>query len=298
MNENQSFSKLTIGIIVAAVIVAVAIVYASREFARILERPALDESSLAENVSKQVLEKLEKSPLIADQMQAAIEDFQKKRAQTQAQQRAEAQRLAAAKAKNVRPPSPERDHIRGNPKATISLIEYSDFECPFCKRFHETPKRLLKIFGDDLNWVYRHFPLSFHNPGAQKQAEAAECVNELGGPELFWKFTDAIYARTKAGGRGFPIPGLTPLAREIGVEKDAFEACLNGGKYTQKVKNDLAEGARAGVTGTPGSILRNNETGEVVLISGARPITEFEQAIRKLQKGAEEKADAAKKPAS
>ena len=109
-------------------------------------------------------------------------------------------RQAAQQAKNVRPVSAERDHIYGNPDAPISLIEYSDFECPYCKRFHVTAKSVVEAFDGKVNWVYRHFPLAFHNPGAQKQAEASECASELGGNDAFWKYTDALYARTKSGG--------------------------------------------------------------------------------------------------
>jgi len=282
MHETRSNRFLIIAIIIAALIIGVAVVYSGRHVGKVMSRNAVDEARLAKVISEQVLARLEQSPLIADQMRTAIENFQQKRVQDQAQQRVERDRIAAQKAKQVRVPSPERDHIRGNPQAIISLIEYSDFECPFCKRFHDTPKRLLALFGKDLNWVYRHFPLSFHNPGAQKPAEASECAGELGGSEAFWRFTDEIYKRTKTGGRGFPIAGLAPLAGELGLDVKAFEACLKSGKHVSTVQENLTEGARVGINGTPGSILRNNKTGEVVLISGARAITDFELAIKTL----------------
>ena len=127
---------------------------------------------------------------------------------------------------DVRRVSPARDHIYGNPDAEISLIEYSDFECPFCKRFHPTAKKVVEAYVGKVNWVYHHFPLEFHNPGAQKEAEVSECANELGGNEAFWKYADLIYARTRSNGRGFPLENLTPLAEEIGLDGIKFKVTI------------------------------------------------------------------------
>jgi protein-disulfide isomerase len=196
--------------------------------------------------------------------------------------RAEQVRMAQEKAKKVRHPSPDRDHIRGNPKAIISLIEYSDFECPYCKRFHDTAKKLLAAHGDELNWVWRYYPLSFHNPGTQSESEAAECAAELGGNDAFWRYTDAIIARTTSGGKGFPIDQLTPLAKELGLDGQAFQQCLDSGRTAGRVAEDLKEGASIGITGTPGNILLNNETGEVRVLSGALPQATFDASIKEL----------------
>jgi len=87
----------------------------------------------------------------------------------------------------------EKDHVRGNRSAKIKLVEYSDFECPFCQRFHLTAKQVLDEYGNDVAWVYRHFPLDQLHPKARPTAEASECVYELGGDEAFWKFTDEVF---------------------------------------------------------------------------------------------------------
>jgi len=188
----------------------------------------------------------------------------------------------STKAKNVRPVSMETDHIYGDPRAPLSLIEYSDFECPFCKRFHATARQIVDDYGGQVNWVYRHFPLAFHNPGALQQAEASECAAELGGNQAFWRFADRIYERTQSGGSGFPLANLVPLAVETGLDGKAFESCLSSGRYEQRVQEDYLNGAQAGVTGTPGNILRHNQTGEVRAIIGALPYDEVSDAVEKL----------------
>jgi protein-disulfide isomerase len=244
------------------------------------------DQALVEQVTAAVLEALQQDGKILDQaIDRGIQRFLDRQKAAQAKAKAEQARVAEEKAKKVRRPSADRDHIRGNPDAKISLIEYSDFECPFCKRFHDTPKKLLETHGDQVNWIYRHFPLSFHNPNAQKEAEASECVAEIGGPDKFWLFTDAIYDRTRSGGKGFAIDKLAPLVTELGLDGNAFQECLDSGRKAERVAEDLKEGASIGISGTPGSVLLNNETGEVRLIQGARGQSAFDIAIRQLLSG-------------
>lgn len=169
------------------------------------------------------------------------------------------------------------DHILGNKNAQIFLIEYSDFECPFCKRFHPTTKQILDAYKDTVAIVYRHFPLSFH-ANAQKEAEASECAAELGGNDAFWKFTDAIYDRTTSNGTGFALTKLAPLAGELGLDKAKFKTCLESGAYAKKVQQDMAEGVQAGVNGTPGNILVA-KNGTSKLLAGALPFEVFKQEI-------------------
>jgi len=93
----------------------------------------------------------------------------------------------APQAAAVAPKLDKDDHIRGDKKARIALIEYSDLECPFCKTFHPTAQKIVDDYKGKVMWVYRHFPLSFH-ANAQKEAEASECVSSLGGEDAFWKY--------------------------------------------------------------------------------------------------------------
>ena len=243
---------------------------------------AIDEEKLVQRITEAVMKELRDSDFLNEQVERGIRRYVDKQREAQATARAEQQRRQAGAAKNVRRVSAERDHIYGNPDAEISLIEYSDFECPYCKRFHATAKSLVEAYGGKVNWVYRHFPLSFHDPGATKQSVASECAAELGGNDTFWKYTDAIYARTRTGGKGFPESKLIPLAEELGMDGAAFKECLVSGRHIARIKADIAEGTQAGVTGTPGNILLNNRTGEVKAQPGAVPIGSMRAAVDQL----------------
>jgi protein-disulfide isomerase len=216
-----------------------------------------------------------------DAIQNGIQNYLVKAQRDEEERKAQA---AIAQAKKVRPIDPKRDHIEGNPDAIVSLIEYSDFECPFCKRHHANVQKLIEQNKGKVNWVYRHFPLDFHNPGAASQAEGTECAAKLGGNDAFWKFTHAIYDRTTSGGKGFPISKLAPLAAEIGLDKAKFEECLNSGEMKQRVQDDIENGLEAGVRGTPGGIMINNKTGEVLPTPGALPVSRLQASVNKLLK--------------
>ncbi len=244
--------------------------------------------ALKARIKQEILEELLQGGQLDPAIDAGITRYVTKQRQARAKAEAREQQDTAALAKNAREVSAKRDHIYGNPDAVVSLIEYSDFECPFCKRFHITAREIVEAYDGKVNWVYRHFPLAFHNPGAQKQAEASECAAALGGNDAFWKYTDTIYERTTSNGKGFPIDGLVPLAKELGLDGEAFRKCLEEGRYTQRVKEDFEDGVRAGIRGTPGNILLNNETGSAVPRSGAAP---FESLKRLIDRLLEDEAD-------
>lgn len=170
-----------------------------------------------------------------------------------------------------------RDHVRGNASAQVTLIEYSDFECPFCKHFQETMKQVMDVYAGKIKWIYRHYPLAFH-ANAQKEAEATECAYELGGHEKFWQYADKIYERTTSNGTGFALADLPKLAKELGLDQEKFAACLNSGKYKDYASQSLAGGQGAGITGTPGVILITAK-GEKQLIKGALPLETMKQII-------------------
>lgn len=169
------------------------------------------------------------------------------------------------------------DHIRGNADATITILEYSDLECPFCARVHPTIKQLLEDYGDKVNWVYRHYPLSFH-ANAQKSAEASECAAELGGNDKFWAMVDMIYEK------GADNTQLGTYAKEIGLNQTAFQTCVDSGKYATKTAEMMQSGTKAGIQGTPGNLIINNKTKKVAVVSGAQPLENFKTAIDGLLK--------------
>ena len=188
----------------------------------------------------------------------------------------------AQEAKDV-PKVTKDDHVRGDRNSRIALIEYSDIECPFCKRFHPTAQQVIDTYKGKVMWVYRHYPLAFH-ANAQKEAEASECANELGGNDAFWKYVDAIYERTTSNGTGFALDQLVPLAVELGLNEAKFKECLDSGKYATHVKEDMNGGSKAGVTGTPGNILLDTKTGKTKLIPGAVPFETIKAAIDEMLK--------------
>lgn len=249
--------------------------------------PAGPTSAETEEIVKQVIEELRDSGLLQEAVQEGIQEFILKQQQAQAEARQRQEEMLNERVKDVRPVTMERDHVYGNPEAAISLIEYSDFECPYCKRFHPTVKELLDKYDGKVNWVYRHFPLAFHNPGAQKQAEASECAAELGGNDAFWAYTDAVYERTRSGGKGFPLEQLAPLAAELGMDEGAFKECLDSDRHADRVNEDMQEGIRIGISGTPGNVLLHNETGDALMRSGAQPLGNLTEAVEQLLNGAD-----------
>lgn len=146
------------------------------------------------------------------------------------------------------------DHVRGSRDAKVTIVEYSDFECPYCKRFHDTMKEVLAAYGNDVAWVYRQYPIEGLHAKAVKESEAAECAAELGGADAFWKFADRIFEVTPSND-GLDLATLPGIAEYAGVARSAFESCLASGKYTGTVLASVAEVESFGVRGTPYAVL-------------------------------------------
>lgn len=169
-------------------------------------------------------------------------------------------------------------HLYGNPTARFTLVNYSDLECPFCKRFHETPKYLVDSAKNGMvNWEWRHYPLSFHEPMASKAAVTGECVAQQKGSKGFWAFTEYWFTHTAGNGQGFASSDEIPVL--FGLDKSKYEACLTDPAIIKKIKDDMQAGNAAGVTGTPATVIIDNQTGQTETVVGAQPFTKFVQVI-------------------
>jgi len=173
------------------------------------------------------------------------------------------------------------DHVRGNRNSKYLLVEYSDYECPFCKSFHQTVNTFLESHKD-VAFVYRHFPLDSIHQQARPEAIAAECVAKLGGEEAFWKFTDLVFEVTLSND-GLDLTLLPEYVEQSGVSTADFDTCYKAKETEAIVEADLKSGAEFGVNGTPGSFLINIKTKKAVQIPGALPLAQLEAAFAKVK---------------
>lgn len=171
------------------------------------------------------------------------------------------------------------DHVRGDRNAPVKIVEYSDLECPFCKRFHETMKQIMDEYGKDgkVAWVYRHFPLDQLHSKARNEAVATECANELGGNDKFWAYTDRIFEISPTN-NGLDPAELPKIAQYVGLNVDKFNTCLTGGKYDKHIEDDLQNAQATGGNGTPWSIVVA-KNGKKFPLNGAQPLEAIKQLI-------------------
>lgn len=176
-------------------------------------------------------------------------------------------------------PITANDHIRGNPDAKVVIVEYSDMECPFCKRFHETMMQVTSEYGDKVAWVYRHFPLDqLHPVKARKEAVASECAAQLGGNDAFWKYTDRFFELTPSNNQTDVDTVLPKIAKEIGLDATRFATCLKSGKYDAHIEEEVQNAMATGGNGTPWSIIVT-KSGKKYPLSGAQPADAVKQLI-------------------
>lgn len=178
-------------------------------------------------------------------------------------------------------PVTDADHIKGSPDAPVKIVVYSDFECPFCKRFHDTMNVVMDKYGDsgEVAWVFRQFPIEqLHPVKAQAVAVASECVAELGGNDAFWKFSDGYFDVTLTNNRTNIETVIPQLVKEIGLNQSAFQTCFESGKYNERIKTDMDNAVETGGGGTPWSIVIGAD-GTTYPINGAQPLAAVEQII-------------------
>lgn len=181
-------------------------------------------------------------------------------------------------------PVTAKDHIKGNSDAPIKIVEYSDFECPFCKQIHNTLNELMKKYEDsgEVAWVYRHFPLEqLHPKNAMRVAIASECAVEQGGNDMFWKFADAFFAATPSNDRTDLTTAFPKIYTDIGLDAAKMATCIESGRYDAHIQEEITNAVATGGRGTPWSILIAPD-GTTASMNGAQPLPAWEQAIAQM----------------
>src|SRR3989344_1230323 len=180
----------------------------------------------------------------------------------------------------VEKPSASEDNWRGSKNARYIWVEYSDLECPFCKKIHPDLIKVMSDYKDNLAWVYRHFPLPGHSKGP-KSAEAVECARVQKGNDGFWQMTDLIFEKMP----DVEISDFPDLATSIGLNKQTFSSCLDSAKTKSRVDAQAQEGGKAGVRATPTGIIFDVKTGKSKTFEGALPYESLKREIEAFMKG-------------
>lgn len=163
----------------------------------------------------------------------------------------------------------DNDPFLGDPSAPVTIVEFGDFQCPFCKRFFDTTEKEIidaYVKTGKARFVYRDYPLTAIHEMAQKSAEASECANEQ---DKFWSYHDRLYERQD----GLSVANFKKWAGELGLNQSQFDQCLDSGKYYNEVQKDADDGQKAGVSGTPATFVNGR------MISGAVPFGQFQTII-------------------
>jgi len=139
------------------------------------------------------------------------------------------------------------DHVQGNRQAKIKIIEYGDLECSVCANFNPIMQEINKKYNNQIQWVYRHFPITSIHAQAADAAIASECVADLGGEAKFWQFINAVFANQKLLGLSL----YQQLAAELNIDQQKFINCLESGQFSSKVNAHRNNAIESGATGTP-----------------------------------------------
>ena len=168
------------------------------------------------------------------------------------------------------------DPVLGNKDAPVTIVEFSDFQCPFCERAYSGAVTEFKnsdyFKNGEVNLIYKHFPLNSIHPFAQKAGEAAECANRQG---KFWEYHDKLFTNQQSLG----VDSLKQYATQVGLNTGTFNKCLDGGEAAAEVNKETTQATSAGGRGTPYFIIINNKDKTTQTVSGAVPFAQFETAI-------------------
>lgn len=174
--------------------------------------------------------------------------------------------------------------VEGNANADIVMIEYSDLECPFCIMQHNDHTILEQAraeFGDSLAYVFKNHR-GVNHAGTEVKALGVLCANKLGGQESYSAFYNEIFANSTSRGDFYPVADLPALAEKIGLDKQAWQSCVDGKEFLAQFEKETAEAQKYGLRGTPGTLIFNAKNGKYTTIVGAQPYANFSRAIQSL----------------
>jgi protein-disulfide isomerase len=164
----------------------------------------------------------------------------------------------------------DNDYVLGNPDAKIKIFEFSDFQCPYCARFHEVMNQIVDEYPNDVAWIFKQFPIQSH-PLGMPGAMATECAGDQG---KFWEMSDMIFSNQET----LTIESFAIFAGDLGLDLDAFNQCMTDNPHGEKIANDYQTGITSGVRGTPSSFVNGN------IIPGALPYESMKQMVDELLK--------------
>lgn len=242
-------------------------------------------NALAEHVAQTTAASMKERMLAKDEVEASVKEgmiaFLKDRTgggggHAKGQGDTGAAKKPTAETTTAVPAVTAADHVWGPKDAPYTLIEYSDYECPYCARLHnEVLPKLKERMGDDLRIVYRHRPLRMHEPRATQASLAAECVASLNGSKAFWAYTDALYnAASKTD--------LVALGKQVGVDGGALSTCLDEERFAERVDQHKRQANELGIRGTPTMFLRASGETQARRLNGAQPAARIAQVFSQI----------------
>lgn len=185
---------------------------------------------------------------------------------------------------SIKDPRPidSNDHVLGNPDAPLTMLVYTDFECPFCKNFHETVRQIIDEYGKQgkVCVVFRHFPLDSLHKKSRKEAEGAECAASLGGNEAFWNFANKLFEQTPSNDK-MDLTQLPIIAESIGLDKARFSTCLDENQFASKIQESIDDAMATGGEGTPYFIIIDKK-GKKYPVTGLVPYQDLKLGLDQL----------------
>ncbi|HPA25201.1 MAG TPA: DsbA family protein [bacterium] len=164
----------------------------------------------------------------------------------------------------------DSDHVWGDKNAPVKIFEFSDFQCPYCAKHHETLKKIVEDYDGQVAWVFKQFPIQSH-PLGMPGALASECANEQG---KFWEMSDMIFSNQST----LTAESFASFAKDLGLDTEKFNTCVKDAKYTERITADYNLGIDSGVQGTPSNFINNK------LVPGALPYENIKSVIDDLLK--------------